>query len=352
MQGSLERVRRVMAGEKPDRAPLFDLLPNDAVLRHFNGGALVAVGDDETGCRAIAEAIDGSRQAQYSPAEARREHLPGGGETRVERWTAWEATKSYSSSEEYREVKEREIAERRRSVSEPIRTGENEYYLGLREVRSWFGDDFYFLLGCPSPALMGIWWEVGLEEFSYYLYDCEEVIVEQLELNTEHACRWIEGLPADDPFEAVFIGEDIAFKTGPMMRVEWLEREYFPRLAKVIEALHARGKKVMFHSDGNLNAIMDGLVGAGSDALNPVEVMAGMDLADLHRRYPRLVFAGGIDVSHLLPFGTPQQVRDAVVKAIEDTEGQILVGSSTEVLDAVPLGNFLAMREAAMGYEF
>jgi hypothetical protein len=108
----------------------------------------------------------------------------------------------------------------------------------------------------------------------------------------------------------------------------------------------------MFHSDGNLNAIMDGLVGAGIDALNPIEICAGMDLADLHRRYPKLVYAGGIDVSHLLPFGTSQQVRDAVVKAIEDTEGQILVGSSTEVFDIVPLENFLAMRETAMAYRF
>jgi hypothetical protein len=40
------------------------------------------------------------------------------------------------------------------------------------------------------------------------------------------------------------------------------------------------------------------------------------------------------------------------VKAIEDTEGQILVGSSTEVFDIVPLENFLAMRETAMAYRF
>ena len=42
----------------------------------------------------------------------------------------------------------------------------------------------------------------------------------------------------------------------------------------------------------------------------------------------------------------------AVLKAIEDTEGQILVGSSTEVFDIVPLENFLAMRETAMAYRF
>ena len=247
MDGSRERVCAVMAGVRPDRAPLFDLLPNDAVLKHFNGEAPVEIGDDQTGIRAITAAIDGSRQAQYSPAEARVERTPDGRERRVERWTAWEQTGSYSSSEEYREVKRRENAEGRKEVGTPIDTGADRHYLRQREVRSWFGEDFYFLLSSPSPNLMGIWREVGLEEFSYYFYDCEAEIVEQLELNTERACRWIEGLPEDDPFEAVFIGEDIAFKGGPMMRVDWLEREYMPRMARVIAALHGRGLKVVFH---------------------------------------------------------------------------------------------------------
>ena len=348
MEGSLERVRRVMALEKPDRAPLFDLLPNDAVLRHFSGGAPVGIGDDRSGARAIAAAVDGSRSTGFSPSEEKIERHEDGRVTRRLRWTVWKERVRYGSSEEYREAKRRELVGWEDEASTPSGTDDSDQL----EVKSWFGDDFYFLMSAPCPALMAIWSEVGLEPFSYYLYDCEEVIVEQLERNTTYACRWIDGLPADDPFECVFVGEDIAFKNGPMMQVRWLEKHYFPRLARVIASLHGKGKRVMFHSDGNLNAIMDGLVGAGIDALNPIEIMAGMDLADLHRRYPRLVFAGGIDVSHLLPFGTPQQVREAVVKAIEDTEGQILVGSSTEVFNIVPLENFLAMRETAMGYGY
>ena len=50
-----------------------------------------------------------------------------------------------------------------------------------------------------------------------------------------------------------------------------------------------------------------------------------------------------------LPFGKPEQVRGAVVKAIEDSEGKIMVGSSTELHDSVPLDNFLVMRETALG---
>lgn len=352
MQDSWDRVRRVVSGERPDRAPLFDLLPNDAVLAHFNGGKPVTIGDDQAGARALATAVDGARSSRLSPAAERIECREDGRQQRFLRWTTWSERRRYASSEEYREAKRRQLKEGEELVSRVGETARDGEYRRQREVLSWFGGELYHLLSPPHQSLMGIWEEVGLEPFSYYLYDCEEVIVAQLEWNTAYACRWIEGLPEDDPFEMAFIGDDIAFKGGPMARVAWLERHYFPRLARVCAALHARGKTVMFHSDGNLNAIMDGLVGAGIDVLNPIEVCAGMDLADLHRRYPKLVFAGGIDVSHLLPFGTRQQVREAVVKAIEDTEGRILVGSSTEVFDLVPLGNLLAMREAAMGYRY
>jgi len=106
----------------------------------------------------------------------------------------------------------------------------------------------------------------------------------------------------------------------------------------------------MFHSDGNLNEILDDLVEAGIDLLNPIEVAAGMDIALIHRRYPHLILAGGIDVSTLLPFGSPQQIKDAVRKAIEDAEGKIMIGSSTELHNDIPLANFLAMREAVLEY--
>jgi uroporphyrinogen decarboxylase len=339
-----------MALDKPDRTPLFDLIPNDKVLQYFNGGIPVEIGDDKTGIQALVAALDGSRAAAFSPAEERVENRDDGRETRILRWTSWNERIKYCSSEDYMKTKKQELTKNWKTANLPYDTASDPYYQQQRKMKSWFGEDFYYLLGVGSPGLMDVWSEVGLEPFSYYLYDCEEVIIEQLEINTVKTVRWVEGLPVDDPFDCVFIGEDIAFKNGPMVRVDWLERHYFPRLKCVIKQLHAKGLKVMFHSDGNLNAIMDALIWSGIDALNPIEISAGMDLADLHRRYPKLVFAGGIDVGHLLPFGTPQQIRDSVVKAIEDTEGQILVGSSTEVFNIVPLENFLSMWETAINY--
>jgi len=72
----------------------------------------------------------------------------------------------------------------------------------------------------------------------------------------------------------------------------------------------------LFHSDGNLNPILDDLVAAGIDGLNPIEILAGMDVGER--------------------------------KAIDEAGGRILVGSSTELNEDVPLANFLALREAVL----
>jgi hypothetical protein len=350
MEGSRQRVRQVVTGQKPDRIPLFDLIPNDVVLHHFNAGNPVAPGDDRAGIRALTAATDATRFSYFSPMAPKTETLPDGRTREYHPWTIWTSHRHFSSSEEYRQIKTGELARSSHDAETPLQFAQDEFYQKHRELFNVFGENYYFILYAPSPGLMGLYEEVGLEAFSYFLCDCEEIVISQLEQNTNYACRWALSLPADDPFEMVFIGEDIAFNHGPMVSPAWLKRHYFPRLRRVIDTFHAHGKKVMFHSDGNLNLIMDDLVEAGIDVLNPIEVAAGMNLADLHHRYPNLIFAGGIDVSALLPLGTPQQVKTAIVKAIEDTEGKILIGSSTEVMNNVPLINFLTMRETALNY--
>jgi uroporphyrinogen decarboxylase len=197
---------------------------------------------------------------------------------------------------------------------------------------------------------MGIVGEVGLEPFSYYLADFPELIDELLEVGTRRSVSWIEHLPEGHGVEAVFCGDDIAWKGGPMLSPAWFREHYFGRLARVTAAYHERGVKVLFHSDGNLNPILDGLVEAGIDGLNPIEVLANMDVGTIHRRHPKLFMAGGIDVSQLLPRGRPEQVRDATRRALDAADGRIMVGSSTELNNDVPLENFLAMREAVLSY--
>ena len=67
------------------------------------------------------------------------------------------------------------------------------------------------------------------------------------------------------------IGEDIASKTATLFSPAFLRQEFFPRLRTLIGMYHDLGFKVIFHSDGNLNAVMDDLVAAEIDGINPIE---------------------------------------------------------------------------------
>lgn len=349
MQGSLERVRAVIHGNQTDRPPLYELLRNDAVISHFAGERLTLENAERVVFSAYAPAVDATRPMVRLPRAEQTTTLADGRTERVFRWTVWTSHKDYPDSETYAAAKRAELAKADFSWNAERQAQMDKHLASIAEHRRKLGEVFFFPSGW-GVGLMGIYGEVGLEHFSYYLKDCPDIIAELLEARTQSSLVSIEHLPADHGIEAIFIGDDIAFKTGPMLSPAWFRTHYHPRLARVVRAYHQRGIKVLFHSDGNLNPILDGLVEAGIDGLNPIEVLAGMDVGEIHRRYPHLFLAGGIDVSQLLPFGTPQQVKDAVRRALDAAEGRLMVGSSTELHNDVPLENFLAMREAVLEY--
>ncbi len=92
------------------------------------------------------------------------------------------------------------------------------------------------------------------------------------------------------------------------------------------------------------------LIAAGVDGLNPIEKAAGMDVFAVRKRWPELIIVGGLDVTHLLRSGTPEDVRRETRRIIGEVgaEGRLLIGSTTELEENVPLANYLAFHEAVM----
>jgi hypothetical protein len=104
-------------------------------------------------------------------------------------------------------------------------------------------------------------------------------------------------------------------------------REIFkPLYQDYIEIIHAAGKKVFFHSDGNIQAIYGDLIEIGMDAIN--SQLFVMDIEELGRKYKGMVtFWGEIDRQHILPFGAPEDVRLAVRRvrsALDDGNGGVI----------------------------
>jgi len=111
------------------------------------------------------------------------------------------------------------------------------------------------------------------------------------------------------------------------------------------DPLTVAGIKVIFHSDGYLMPIMGDLLAAAIGGLNPIEPIAGMDIAVLKEKYyGRLVLVGGLDCSQVLPLGSVQEVEEATVSILRTAGpgGGLFIGSSSEITPSTPLENALA----------
>jgi uroporphyrinogen decarboxylase len=100
--------------------------------------------------------------------------------------------------------------------------------------------------------------------------------------------------------DGMFFFEDMGFKARPFMSPDMYRDIMQPGHTRLFEFSHAMGLKVIVHSCGFVEPLVPGLIEAGMDCLQAMEVKAGMDLAELARKYgDRIAFYGGIDVRAL-----------------------------------------------------
>lgn len=146
------------------------------------------------------------------------------------------------------------------------------------------------------------------------------------------------------------LGDDVAMQTGLLMSKKMYRRWFKPRLARIILAARERNPeiKIWYHSDGKIDDLIPDLIEAGVEILNPVQP----ECVD-HRRVKEvyggeLAFSGGLGVQSVLPFGTPEQVREHVRETIQvlGDGGGLIVGPSHVIERDVPLENILAMLKA------
>lgn len=191
---------------------------------------------------------------------------------------------------------------------------------------------------------------MGLEIFSYFCLDSEPLLQEYMDVSLENEIRRVEAVADVELSPVILIPEDFATKQGPIFNPTFLEKFHYPYLQKLTATWHAKGLKVIYHSDGNYRAALPSLIDCGVDGFYCLEPNCGMHTVELKQRWPHLTWAGGIDGVDILEFGTPEDVRNAVHRDIIETnalqEGGLLVASSSEMNPPIPAENFKAMVDA------
>ena len=201
-------------------------------------------------------------------------------------------------------------------------------------------------------AFVRSWRLVGMENLMINFFQNPEFVHRIAAMVTQYNLKQLDML-VDAGLDVLVVEDDIATTQAPMISPQQFKEFVNPYNQQIVDRAHQQGLKVVRHSDGNLWALLDTLLETGYDGLNPLEPHADMDLKRV-KQYcgDRICLLGNIDCVHLLPDGTPGQVEEAVLKAIEDAAdgGGYILCSSNSLHPAVKPENCIAMFEATKKY--
>ncbi len=147
-------------------------------------------------------------------------------------------------------------------------------------------------------------------------------------------------------------GTDFGTQTSAFCSDATFRELWLPWYKRINDWVHRNTDwKCFKHSCGSVERFFESFIEAGFDIINPVQCSAvGMDPSHLKRKYgSRLVFwGGGVDTQKTLPFGTPQQVREEVLRRCEifAPGGGFVFNSIHNLQAGTPVENIVAMLDA------
>jgi len=139
---------------------------------------------------------------------------------------------------------------------------------------------------------------------------------------------------------------DLGSQRGPLMSKRMFQQFVAPYIKEMCDLIHGLGAKVLFHSCGNIRPLIADLIELGVDVLDPIQPMGDMAPETLKSEFgDRLCFHGGIDMQHLLPQGTPDEVRTSARRYEEvlGKDGGYILAPAHLFQPDVPPENVLAV---------
>jgi uroporphyrinogen decarboxylase len=192
------------------------------------------------------------------------------------------------------------------------------------------------------------WQVMGLESMCEALIEDPELVQKVVDKIGSIQLQVFERIIDHEALGAILQPDDFAYSEDLLISPNHLRNYIFPYYREMGAVCKRKDIPVILHSDGRLYKILDDIVECGFNAIHPVEPKA-MDIRELKQSYgDRLCLIGNLDLGGVFTMGTPEEVREATKRLIEDIGpgGGYCVGSSNSVTEYVPLANYTAMQEA------
>ena len=140
-------------------------------------------------------------------------------------------------------------------------------------------------------------WMMGTENVLVAMIEEPEFVQDIFETYLSHTIALYDRLwDAGYHFDEMFWYDDMGYKGTTFFSPNMYRELLQPYHTRAVKWAHDHGVYAQLHSCGDIMTLLPDIVATGVDALNPLEVKAGMDVFDIKRRYgDRLTLHGGIN---------------------------------------------------------
>ena len=159
-----------------------------------------------------------------------------------------------------------------------------------------------------------------------------------------------------DIVDIIKFGDDLGMNSGPFIPTETYDEFFKPRQKQMCDYVKSHSSMAtMLHCCGGIYELIPGLIEAGFDILNPVQINAvNMEPERLKGEFGKdIVFwGGGANTKSVLNNATPEQVKDHVKRNMDvfSVEGGFVFNTVHNIMPDVPPQNIMAMVEAVQEY--
>ncbi|MHB1462923.1 MAG: uroporphyrinogen decarboxylase family protein [Armatimonadota bacterium] len=224
--------------------------------------------------------------------KALREGTLHGGRMSMDQYISFPVTDLAS----FRELKKRYIASD--LVRQPAGWREND-------LERWKNRENVLILG-ENCQTLGFYWRarewMGTEGISYAFFEQPELVHEMMEFVADFTIEVSRPFVEAVDFDYVFINEDMAMKSGPLLGPNTYKEFIWPHMRRVVEFFKSHGTRyVLVDSDGNPDPLIPLLMDAGVDGIWPME-RASLDTDPIRLRKKfgkQLRLWGGVDKREL-----------------------------------------------------
>ena len=172
-----------------------------------------------------------------------------------------------------------------------------------------------------------------------------DVVRELVDITTDYYIT-LAHLAMEEGADAFWSSDDYCDNRGPMMGPEPWMSFVLPGLQKVVGAVRGEGYHFIKHNDGNINSILEEMVGTNISCIDPIDAEAGMSLKEVKRRYgDRVAIKGGVPIGPALSKGRPEDAAAAAARCILEggVGGGYICSSSSDIISSVKPENFKAL---------